>query len=210
MKIIIHIFFLLFFSSSSVLSQKNYRAITPKFGYFNPKDIPGSYLVGGSYTFRLNEFQEIGIAMEYFYYNKDRDSTLNKDTNAGVTEKLKQTDSTTTIHLVPLSLILMFRFPALKYHYYYFSGTIGYELMYYKKRKYTPERKKESRSYRGIKLSLGTGFIYRLTVKYAIIAEIYYDIAHVTHDKNEPGAPIKGIIDLSGLSVRIGIRIGGF
>jgi len=196
---------------STAQSQVNYRSTSVKFGYFNPKDIPGSCMLGGNYTIRLTPFDEIGVAVDYFRYHRNYNSTLDSKTNIDlITETEVQINAETNIHIFPLQAILIHRFQVMKYHFWYLAGTLGYELLYYKKNVYSPEKSSESNQYSGMSWSLGIGFIYRMAINYAMVAELFYNVGNVSRDKHVDGPPVKYYVNLSGISVRLGIRFGIF
>src|SRR4030042_1508408 len=108
-------FLIFFFISSSIWCQFNYRALSFKFGYYGPKDVPNSMIFGCNYTFRLGGDQEIGMAIEYLNYNKQYEFTIDKNNSIGlITETEIATVAESNIHLIPISFIYIIRLPVLQ------------------------------------------------------------------------------------------------
>lgn len=183
------------------------RAITVKFGNFNPKNIGNSYLICANLTYQLSVSDEIGIGINY-YGKHERDILTLKDKYlvGPILETEIQTVAKRNVHLIPMYGIYIFRIPLSPRNTLFFSGTAGYDFLLSNYKDYYQENESVKNQYRGFSWSLGTGFMYRLNHQIVCVLEAAYTFSKVSRSKPTESAPIEGIVDISGFSLRFGLR----
>ncbi len=193
----------------AVEAQPAYYSYSVKIGTYSPHDIKSSYFVGGTFKFRFTDTSEIGAGIDlYRCINRD-ETILDENIHFGqITETEIQTNAEKVALILPVYASFQVRNPIFYKHYYYVSGTVGYNYLESREKVYSEEISRLSKKYHGMRYSIESGFIYRLNHAYGFIIELSYIFSEVSRRKVSIGAPVKGVVNLSGFTFRIGVRRG--
>jgi len=187
-------------------------ATTIKAGYFNPKASKAGFVFGGSYSWIIDESVDIGIAVDYFRRNYPvKTAIAEPDLQGGLKASTYRVDAEFTYNIIPIYGVINIKFPAGTYLDYFLSGGVGYEMLIYKAKTFGDKPYDKSNYYDGFKWLLSAGIMYRIGSRSSFLAELFYDGTKVTKDKKvEEGAPAKYYdeVNLSGIGIRIGVRMG--
>lgn len=200
---------LLLITYSSAFSQFSYHSFSVKAGSYHPKNISNSYLIGGVFQLRFTDNIELGVGLDYFRRVTRDETTLVENIKIGqIKETEILTNSESSAFIIPVYAMITLRYPILFKHYYYITGTAGYNYLENKITVYQDEIYRQTTSYDGLRFSIDAGFIYRLNHGYGILAEISYIFSEASRKKTNIGAPVRAIVDISGIALRVGIRKG--
>jgi len=183
---------------------------TIKVGYFDPKGSKSGFIFGGSYSWVVDEAIDVGIAVDYFRKNYTDETEIAKTVTDGkLVEKEIVKNAEFTTNIVPVYGMVNVKFPAGLYLDYFLSGGMGYEMLFSSEQIFGENESKKSRFYSGFKWIVSAGIKYRIGSRSSFIAEAFYDGTKVSRNKKvEQGAPVRTEVDLSGVGIRIGIRLG--
>ena len=193
----------------SIEAQPKYFSYSAKVGTYRPHDIKSSYFLGGAIKFRFTDYSEMGVGIDLYRSIKRDETILDENIHFGqVTETEIQINSEKVAFILPVYALYQIRNPIFYKHYYYIAGTVGYNYLQSSEKIYSDEISRISQKYHGMRYSIEGGFIYRLNHIYGFIIELSYISSQVSRNKVSIGAPVKGVVNLSGFTFRIGIRRG--
>lgn len=193
----------------SVEAQPKYFSYSAKIGTYSPHDIKSSYFLGGAFKFRFTDNSEMGLGVDFYRSIKRDETILDDNIHFGqVTETEIQINSEKTALILPVYALFQIRNPIFYRHYYFIAGTVGYNFLESSEKIYSDEVSRISKKYHGMRYSIEGGFIYRLNHIFGLVVELSYIFSEVSRRKVSIGAPVKGVVNLSGFTFRIGFRRG--
>ena len=203
---------LVFIAGQQIASAQGLRVTTFKLGYFNPKDTKSGFIFGANFGSAIDENVDIGIGIDFFHRNYTEDKKVAERVSpGGVVESTIQRELEFTTTILPIMGTITVKISPEYPFSYYIGGGLGYELLFNKERNYQ-EGVSESRFYHGFSWLVNGGVLYRIGSRSAFLGEVFYNGATVHRGKGKTteGLPIWEEVNLSGLGVRFGIRLGFF
>ncbi len=179
-----------------------------KIGYLNPKDAQPGLLLGGDFTFPIDETVDMGFSTNLYYRNyKKLSQVAAPGYSAGINETTLQQELEYTTLSVPIYAILNIFVPTSRYFGYQLQGGLGYEFLFNKENNYV-EKRSERRFYKGLSWVVSAGFQYRIGSRSSLVGELLYHSARPSRNRSETpeGLPIWSEVNLSGFGFRFGIR----
>jgi hypothetical protein len=183
-----------------------------KIGLLMPSDAESGFIGGIGFGKMVDE--KIGAGLEINYYGK----TFNKETKVaddpgtggtpGSTTILTEIENSTTLIPIMFNLVLVTQAgPNFDLR---FTGGVGYELLWVNENNYQLNID-ETRFYSGFAWQVGAGASIPMSRNSDIFAEAVYLGGTPSKDEGkELGLPVRSEVDMSGLMVRIGIRLYNF
>lgn len=192
---------------------QNMTATSIKLGYFKPKDAASGFLLGLNYGYVIDETIDIGFGADFFRKNYQRDSEVAKTVyEQNITETTKQRDLEFTTMVLPIMATINIKIPISPYTpaAYLLSGGLGWEMMFNSEQNYKTNQK-SSRFYHGFGYNVSAGIMYQIGSRSALLAEVGYNGCKVSRNhKVEEGLPVWDEVNISGLMIRAGVRLGIF
>lgn len=191
---------------------RNMNASTIKIGMLNPNDAKSGFIFGFNHGIVIDERVDIGFSADLFRKTYKKDVQIaSKEYSQGVSEKTFQREMEFTTMIIPLMATIDLKIPFSDYRpapFLYIHGGLGWEMMFNSEKNYV-EDKKDSRFYSGFGYMLGVGLLYELGSRSAVIAELGYNGCRVSRDqKKVEGLPVWDEVNVSGMMLRLGIRMG--
>ncbi len=181
-------------------------------GYRNPKATQPGFLIGGIYGVAADEAVDLGVGFDFFRrkYTKETE-VASQDFPSGVHETTVQRELEYTTTILPIYGFLTIKMPINYSSSVYLEGTLGYTFLFSNERNYE-EQVEAKRTYHGMAWRMGGGLMHRIGSRSALKIGVFYHSAEVSREKKESrrGLPVWKSVDLSGIGVRIGVRIGIF
>ncbi len=209
---IIFVTCLIFLFTTVTAEARNLTASTIKIGTFNPKDAKSGFIFGFNHGMVIDERVDVGFSADLFRKTYKKDVQIASQEYAqGINEKTYQRELEFTTMVIPLMATIDLKIPISDYRpapYLYLHGGLGWEMMFNSEKNYV-DNTKESRFYNGFGYMIGAGMLYELGSSSAIIAELGYNGCRVSRDqKKVQGLPVWDEVNVSGLMLRLGIRLG--
>jgi len=183
---------------------------TLRVGYFNPKDAKAGFMFGANWGFPVDEAVDIGVGVDYFHkrYTK-KTAVADRDYQSGVHETTVQRELEYSTNILPLTGTIHVQLPAGYWTKYLLAGSLGYAFLFNKEKNYV-DGTSASRTYRGFHWQLSAGMLLRTGRRSGVTGEVFYNNSTVSRNKTSSpkGLPIWDEVDLSGLGVRFGVRLG--
>jgi hypothetical protein len=190
---------------------QNMTATSIKLGYFKPKDASSGLLLGFNYAYVIDETVDVGFGADFFRKNYQRDSEVAQTVyEQNVTETTKQRDLEFTTMILPIMATINLKIPISSYTpiSYVLSGGLGWEMMFNTEQNYQTDQK-SSRFYHGFGYNVSAGILYQIGSRSALLAEVGYNGCKVSRNhKVEQGLPVWDEVNISGLLLRVGVRLG--
>jgi len=182
-------------------------------GSFNAKATdPGIFLSFGSGK-EFDERVELGVSLDLFVSDHtDEESVFIENPLDPYGPPIEQvvTNFESSVTMIPLMGNVLVRFPIEFPVIPYAGGGIGYTLLWYKFDNYDTGDS-DTQAFGGFTYRLQAGAMYPLGSRSAFLAEIFMNGAKPSHkEETDIGKPTRSEIDMSGLGIRIGFRLGGF
>jgi len=199
------------FQTTSVSAQA-LHATTIKLGFYNPKDAKSGFIIGGNYAIVVDETIDVGLGLDVYRktYRKV-DNVATHEYELGQKETTKQLELELSSLVIPLMASINVKFPISNYSpvYGYINGALGWQMMWNTENNYK-EDKKESRFYNGFGWMASVGMMYQVGRRSALLFEAGYNGCAVSRNRKEnpEGLPVWDEINISGLMVRGGVRLG--
>jgi hypothetical protein len=195
-----------------------FMLLLPAFGQGSFTDFQGGFLfpadaktglIFGIQTGRMAD-EAIGYGFELDFYRKkyveDTEISRGEEGGAEITEVIPNIDNTTI--MLPLLFKLNYSVPLAQKLSLRLSGGAGYEVMWNSVTKYS-ENIDNTKFYHGFVWMVGGGLSLPLSRASDIFLEVNYHSSEPSRGEGETaeGAPIKTKIDMSGMLLRVGIRL---
>lgn len=208
-KIIITVFVFLF-CSISVFAQGSFTDF--KVGLLMPSDAESGFIGGIGFGKMVDE--KVGAGLEIGYYGKTFTKEENVDNDPGTggipgtTTILTEIENSTTLIPIIFNVVLVTQAgPNFDLR---FTGGVGYELMWVNEVNYV-QNIDETRFYSGFAWQAGAGISLPMSRNSDVFAEALYHGGKPSRDEGkEFGLPVRTEIDMSGLMIRLGIRLYNF
>ncbi|MBN2088646.1 hypothetical protein JW964_03490 [candidate division KSB1 bacterium] len=209
---IIFVTCLIFIFTTVTAEARSLTASTIKIGTLNPKDAKSGFILGFNHGMVIDERVDVGFSADLFRKTYKKDVQIASQEYAqGINEKTYQREMEFTTMVIPLMATIDLKMPLSNYRpspFLYIHGGLGWEMMFNSEKNYV-DNTKESRFYSGFGYMVGAGLLYELGSRSAIIAELGYNGCRVSRDqKKVEGLPVWDEVNISGLMLRIGIRLG--
>lgn len=203
-------FILVVLLTAGILAQGSFTDF--KVGLLMPSDAETGFIGGIGMGKMVDE--NIGAGFELSYYGK----TFNKETKvssvqggAGTTGSstyVTEIENSTT--LIPMMFNLVLVTQAGPNFDLRFTGGVGYELLWVNENNYK-EGYEDTRFYSGFAWQVGAGASIPMSRNSDIFAEALYHGGSPSKDEGtDLGLPVRTEVDMSGLLVRLGIRLYNF
>ncbi len=154
------------FAGSAVLRAQGYSVNTLKFGYFNPADTKGGFIIGGILGTAIDEAVDVGIGVDFFRGTNSRESKIESSTSgAGTKETGWRLDAEASSTIIPLTAQVNVKIPASYSMYWTAGGGVGYEMLWTKEKEFAESGQvtaAESRFYHGFRWVLNAGVLYHI------------------------------------------------
>ncbi|MBN1351646.1 outer membrane beta-barrel protein [candidate division KSB1 bacterium] len=188
------------------------HATTIKLGMLNPKDAKSGFVIGATYNIIIDETLDLGLGLDVYRKTyREEQMVATKEYEMGINETTKQLEMEFSSLILPLMANINVKMPISEYTpaFVYVNGALGWQMMWNTENNYG-EDKKESRFYSGFGWMAGVGLMYQVGRRSAIIAEVGYNGCKVSRNRTEntEGLPVWDEINISGLMLRAGIRMG--
>lgn len=202
----------LFLFQTTNVSAQAYRATTIKLGYYNPKDAKSGFILGGNYAIVVDETIDIGLGLDVYRKTYRNEETIAERTyKTGETEYTRQLELEFSSLIIPIMANINFKLPMSTYSpvFSYINGALGWQMMWNTENNYRDD-KKESRFYNGFGWMASVGMMYQIGRRSALLFEVGYNGCAVSRNRKEnpEGLPIWDEINISGVMVRGGVRLG--
>jgi hypothetical protein len=203
---------LIFLLTTVTAEARNLTASTLKIGMLNPKDAKSGFILGLNHGIVIDERVDVGFSADFFRKTYKKDVQIaSKDYIQGVSEVTYQREMEFTTMIIPLMATIDLKMPLSDYRpapYLYIHGGLGWEMMFNSEKNYVADTK-DSRFYSGFGYMVGAGLLYEFGSSSAIIAELGYNGCRVSRDqKTVANLPVWDEVNISGLMLRLGIRLG--
>ncbi len=188
------------------------RVTVVKLGYFAPKDVKSGFIGGVMLGSAVDENVDIGISVDYFSRSYKKDELVAKSVSqGGVVESTIQRSMDFSTQVIPINASIMVKFSARMPFTFFLGGGLGYQLLFNKETNYE-EKVSERRFYKGFGWQAEGGAMYRIGRRSWFFGEVFYNSATPSRNKNKnaQGLPTWEQVDISGVGVRLGVRLGGF
>ena len=177
-------------------------------GFLFPADAKTG-LIGGIYTGRMVD-EAVGFGIELDFYRK----TYTEDTEfpAGTSGQVEETriipDVENATTMLPLLFKLNFAVPVAEKLAVRVNGGVGYEIMWNSVKQYS-EHIDDTKFYHGFAWMIGAGLSIPLSRASDIFIEADYHGSSPSRGEGETeeGAPIRTEVDMSGMLLRVGLRL---
>lgn len=181
-------------------------------GNFKPKSTDGGLYISFGSAKEFDERVELGFSADLFVkeYTDDIEYYEPPALPGQPPSTTVITNSQARVTMIPLIADALVKFPIEFPIIPYIGGGIGYNLMWYGFDNYLTDES-ERQFYGGVIYRLMAGGMYPLGSKSAFLAEIFYNSSKPSHKEDDSaGLPTRSEIDMSGVGIRIGFRLGGF
>ncbi len=196
--------------STSIFAQGSFTDF--KIGLLMPSDAENGFIGGIGMGKMVDE--KIGAGFEISYYGK----TFNKETKVasdpgtggttGSSTYVTEIENSTT--LIPLMFNIVLVTQAGPNFDLRFTGGVGYELLWVNENNYQ-QKVDETRFYSGFAWQVGAGASIPMSRNSDFFAEALYHGGNPSKDEGTvEGLPVRTEVDMSGLMVRLGIRLYNF
>jgi hypothetical protein len=177
-------------------------------GFLFPADAKTGFIVGIQAGRMADEAIGYGFELDFYRkkYVKDTEVSRGEEGGAEITEVIPDIDNTTL--MLPLMFKLNYSFPIAPKLSFRLSGGAGYEIMWNSVTKYS-ENIDNTKFYHGFVWMAGGALSLPLSRASDIFLEVNYHSSEPSRGEGETaeGAPIHTKIDMSGVLLRIGIRL---
>ena len=190
----------------------NGRVTVVKLGYFSPKDVKPGFIGGVMLGSAVDENVDIGISVDYFSRAYKKDELVAKSVSqGGVVQSTMQRTMDFSTQVIPVMASILVKFSARMPFTFFLGGGLGYQLLFNKETNYA-ENVSERRFYKGFGWQAEGGAMYRIGRRSWFFGEVFYNSATPSRNKNKnsQGLPTWEQVDVSGVGVRLGVRLGGF
>ncbi len=181
-------------------------------GYRNPKATQSGFSVGGVYGVAADEAVDLGVGFDFFRRKYTRETEVaSQDFPSGVHETTVQRELEYTTTILPIYGFLTIKMPINYSSSVYLEGALGYTFLFSDERNYE-EQVEAKRTYHGMSWRMGGGLMHRIGSRSYLKLGVFYHSAEVSREKEESprGLPIWKSVDLSGIGVRVGVRIAAY
>lgn len=186
------------------------RATYLNIGYLEPSATDGGLLFGVNTVKDIDERVELGLSLDYFGKTRTDDETVRyRDPNTNTIGERVVTNFESRVHMIPALMNIGIRF---------FNDTpfvpmihagVGYSLLWNSYDNYDTGEG-ETNFYHGFAWRAGAGMLYLIGSESALSLEVFYFGAKPSRkeDDSASGLPVRTRLDMSGIVVRVGFRIG--
>ena len=181
-------------------------------GYRNPRATQAGFSVGGVYGVAADEAVDLGVGFDFFRrkYTKETE-VASQDFPSGVHEATVQRELEYVTTILPVYGVLTIKMPLNYSSSVFLEGAMGYSFLFNTERNYE-EQVEAKRTYHGMSWRMGGGLLHRIGSRSFLKIGVFYHSAEVSREKKESprGLPIWKSVDLSGIGVRVGVRIASY
>lgn len=182
-----------------------------KFGLLMPADAKTGYIGGIGFGRMVDE--NIGAGLELSYYGKTytKETTVDNTQQGQVQTSTIATEIENSTTLIPILFHLVYVTQAGPNFDLRFTAGVGYELMWNSETNFV-ENIDETRFYSGFAWQIGGGASFPISRNADLFGEAIYHGGSPSRDEGETafGLPVRSEVDMSGLMVRLGIRLYNF
>ncbi len=188
------------------------RVTIVKLGYFSPKAVKPGFIGGIMVGSSVDENVDVGISVDYFSRSYKKDELVAKTVSeGGLVQSTMQRTLDFSTQAIPITASIVVKFSNQMPFTFFLGGGLGYQLLFNKETNYQ-ENVSERRFYRGFGWQLEGGAMYRIGQRSWFFGEVFYNSATPSRNKNKnaQGLPTWEQVDISGVGVRLGVRLGGY
>ncbi len=177
-------------------------------GYYNPKDTKGGMEFGVKLGKAVDEAVDIGLGLDVFHKSYSETSVVAQEYQNGLPINKTTTAIEYSRTLLPLSLSVDVKLPAGRYFGYFISGGLNYSFLFSNEKNYELETE-ENRNFHGLGWQAAAGLYYFVGSRSTVVANIFYNGSKVSRgtDEKVAGLPVTERVNMSGLGVRLGIKM---
>jgi hypothetical protein len=194
------------------ISAAQNRYTDLKFGFLAPADAKTGFLGAFGMGKQLDENISFGFELDYYRKSYTKKSKVGVDQGGEIRESTYKIAIENSVHMFPLMGHISYLnriSPKLDLK---ISAGLGYSLLWNNEKNYEEGGKEKRRFYSGWIWNFGGGVSYPLSRNSDIYAEVLYFGGSPSRDEgeNETGLPLFAEVDMSGVSMRVGIRLFNF
>lgn len=199
------------FSNGNAYASRKLNSTVLKVGFYNPKDVNSGLVFGFNHGYIIDETVDIGFGADFFYKSYQKETEIATSVSEGsVVSTTKRKDVEFNTFILPIMANMNIKIPISQQTpaFFVLNGGIGWELMFNSEQNFV-EDKKESRFYHGFGYQVNAGVMYQIGSRSALLAELGYNGCKVSSNhKKVEGAPVWDEVNISGVLLRFGVRIG--
>ena len=181
-------------------------------GSYKPEATDGGLIISLGSAKEFDERVELGISLDLFMKEyTDNIEYIEEPMGPGLPPTtIIVTNAESRVTMVPLTAGALVKFPIEFPIIPYVGGSIGYTFLWYGFDNYQTDES-EHQFFGGFTYRVQAGGMYPLGSKSAFLFELLYNNSKPSHkEETEAGLPTRNELDMSGLGIRVGFRLGGF
>ncbi|RMH73333.1 MAG: hypothetical protein D6675_02835 [Gemmatimonadetes bacterium] len=199
---------LLFLPSLSFAVSAYNSSFDFRVGYFNPTDTKSGWILGAQYGRAVDQRVNFGFSVDFYQQEYKKRVKIAGSHPSGIDSHWSSIQTEFHTLLVPFMFNLSINLPVSQFLVNpYLNLGIGYQWLRNKEQDHE-NNSSRTRNYGGFGWSLAGGLLYPLGSRSDLIGELFWNDATVSRSAGrKEGLPIEEEIGVSGLGVRLGIRI---
>jgi len=201
---------LLAVSFSTLFAQQKFTEF--KVGIHNPESAKTGFWGGLTFGRAVDENIGVGLAVDFYRSSYTKETKVgSQDLQGNITEDEIEVSLEQSTTLVPIFFNIQYQGPMTRFLNLRITAGLGYEFLWSSYQNYYTNDDK-TRFYNGFGWHVDAGVAYELSRASDIFAQVTYHSAAPSRDRGETaaGLPTRKEVDMSGIGLRLGIRIYSF
>jgi hypothetical protein len=166
-------------------------------GYFNPPDIEGGLILGGSYGIAIDERVDLSLGVSYFNARNEDQTELAQNVVDNVVISTIKDSTRYSNTLLPITADVSIKMPIQPPLYLFFKGSIAYEFLFVK-----------STTFHGFGWMVHGGIEYTIGSRSSILLAVSYNSCKPRGNKEkQEGSLTYDQVNVSGLGITAGLKL---